>query len=356
MLELATELDGHVNTTFVSFSEGGLCQDFLDKVRERGFTTRELANDTPHLLAARRELHDHLKEIGTDVLCCHGYKANLLGLLAARRLGVPAISVSRGWTGECWKVRVYEWLDRRVLRRMDRVVCVSEGQARKVRAAGVPGDKVVVIRNAVRTERFAASPDATYRRKLESLFAHPPTHILGAAGRLSPEKGFDVLIEACRRLATEDKRDFGVVLFGDGPLREPLQQRIDAAGLTGRFVLGGFTDELDRFMPHFEVFVQSSHTEGMPNVLLEAAAAGVPVVATDVGGTSEVVAAGRTGHLVASGDASALADGIWRLLEDPESTHAMKQAAPDYAAETFGFEKQAARYTHLFERLLNPTI
>lgn len=354
MLELAKEIADDTKTTFVSFSEGGHCQAFLDKAAEHGFDTHALACDTPHLIAATRELHDYVKRIGAHILCCNGYKANLIGLRAARKLAIPIISVSHGWTAECRKVRLYEWLDRRVIRRMDRVVCVSAAQAQKVRRAGVADEKVTVILNAIRTERFQQPHDPQYRQKLESLFTTPPAHIIGAAGRLSPEKGFDVLIDACRSLLVEDKLDLGVVLFGDGFLRDQLQQQIDTAGLTAKVILAGFTDQLDRFMPHFDIFAQSSHTEGLPCVLLEASAAGVPVVATDVGGTAEAVAHGKTGIIVPPADPPALAAAIRRLLKDDSLTSKMKTVAPPHVAAQFTFTQQAQQYRSLFAATRRP--
>src|SRR6185437_11358572 len=94
-------------------------------------------HDTPHLWAALSEITGHLERIEADVLCCHGYKANLVGRLAARRQKIPAVAVARGWTAENLKVRLYERLDRFHLRWMDHVVCVSEAQAARVRRAGV---------------------------------------------------------------------------------------------------------------------------------------------------------------------------------------------------------------------------
>ena len=101
-------------------------------------------------------------------------------------------------------------------------------------------------------------------------------------------------------------------------------------------------------MPHFDLFVQSSNTEGLPNVLLEAAAAGVPVVATNVGGTGEVVADGTTGMLVPPGDATTLKEAIRQLLEDPSQMYEMKTAAPLYVAQRFNFRVQASEYRSLF--------
>ncbi len=343
MLELARELSPDVRTSFISFSEDHLCQDFLEKVRSAGFHGVELEHDTPRLVAAAGELTERLRQMGATILCVHGYKAGLLGLWAGRRCGLPVIAVSRGWTAENGKVRVYEWLDRQALRWMDKVICVSNGQAEKVRNAGVAAERVTVIHNAIRPERFAGPQDANRRAALESLFEHPPKCLIGAAGRLSPEKGFDVLIDACQRLATERTDiDFGVALFGEGRLRGDLQKRINAANLNSRVVLAGYADQFDQLMPHFDLFVQSSHTEGLPNVLLEASAAQVPVVATDVGGTAEVVMDNVTGLIVTPNDAAAPADGVRRLATDRELRDMMGFRASQYVAESFSFTAQAA--------------
>lgn len=351
MLELAREFEPDVATSFLSFSEDGLCEAFLNHVRNAGFVGVRLHNDTPHLIRARKELRQKLAEMRPTVLCVHGYKAGLLGLSAARSLGVPVIAVSRGWTAECWKVRLYERLDRIALRHMDRVVCVSHGQAAKVRRAGVDLAKISVIHNSIRTNRFERPRDDAWRHRLDERFnSAQPTFIVGAAGRLSPEKGFEVLVDAVRLAREQDELNFGVVLFGDGPLKADLQKRIDNAGIGSHFVLAGFTDELDRFMPHFDLFVQSSHTEGLPNVLLEAAAAGVPVVATDVGGTREVVVDGETGLVVPPADAPALAQAVTSLLQNPKLRQAMGERAKTHVRDQFTFAAQAAAYRHLFEQ------
>ena len=136
MLELACALPPEQRSVFVSFSEGQCRHAFLREVRTHGFDGIALRRDTPHFRALLTELTTVLRGCGATVLCCHGYKADVLGCSAVRRLRIPAVAVSRGWTAENLRVRLYEMLDRRVLRWMDRVVCVSEGQAVKVRLAG----------------------------------------------------------------------------------------------------------------------------------------------------------------------------------------------------------------------------
>jgi glycosyltransferase involved in cell wall biosynthesis len=349
MLGLANALSAEYRTAFVLFPEGGRCRAFLGEVGRQGFGGFALASDTPWVRAAVRELSGRLGELGADVLCCHGYKANLLGRPAARRAGIPVVAVSRGWTGESFKVRMYERLDRFTLPWMDRVVCVSQGQAARVRRAGVSGKRVAVIRNAICADRFAA-PLPHGRELLQGFFPEPRRLIVGGAGRLSVEKGFGVLVQAAERVCRQQP-DVGFVIFGDGPLRDRLQHDIALAGLGGRFVLAGFRGDLDGLIPHLDLLALSSFTEGLPNVVLEAMAAAVPVVATAVGGTPEVVAEGVTGYLVPPGDAEALAERLAQLLASPEREE-MGRAGRERVLREFTFAGQARQYERFFEGLL----
>ncbi len=350
MLGLARHLPAEVRSVFLSFREGDRCRPFLSAARQQGLEAIGLEKDTPHLFAAVREIAGHLASVEADVLLCHGYKANLLGRRAARQRGIPAVAVSRGWTGESFRVRLYERLDRFHLRFMDRVVCVSEAQARKVRATGAK--RVRVIHNAVDPGRFAA-PDPRQRTKLARHFRTPKTRIIGAAGRLSPEKGFGVLVAAAERLLRDDP-SLGFLLFGDGACRAELLQQINEAGLGGSFVLTGFRPDLDRFIPHLDLMVLPSFTEGLPNVLLEAFAGGVPVVATAVGGTPELVEDGASGYLVPPRDDAKLAEGIAKALASEEHLRELGARGRQRVEEDFSFRAQVARYLALFEELCGP--
>jgi glycosyltransferase involved in cell wall biosynthesis len=349
MLGLAEHLAPDVTSTLVSFREGGRCAEFLREGAIRGLDVVELTSDTPRLRSATREVTRLLADRGADVLLCHGYKANLIGRVAARRVGIPAVAVSRGWTGESLKVRLYEALDRRHLRLMDHIVCVSDGQAAKVQRCGVPESQVTVIRNSARTDAFA-DPEPAFRDHLQALFPGPVLRVVLAAGRLSPEKGFDVLVEAAVRVCEADPTT-GFVLFGEGVERPRLERRVAELGIGERFRMPGFTRELDRLLPWADVVVLPSHTEGLPNVALEASAAGVPVVATAVGGTPEAVDDGLTGYLVPPGDPASLANALIALLHDEPTRARMGRAGRERMRELFSFEAQAAAYLRLFESL-----
>jgi glycosyltransferase involved in cell wall biosynthesis len=345
MLELAKSMAGEFESAFVSFSENGLCHAFLDEVHREGFEGMTLQYDTPRLIKALRELVRFLKLSEASAIVSHGYKSNAVGLLAANRLGIPIFSVSHGWTGESFRVRLYEALDKRILRWMDKVVCVSAGQAEKVCRSGVPADRCTVIRDAVRAERFG---DRRRDRRdwLKRLFSERPRWLIGAAGRLSPEKGFKVLIDAAA-LVIEQEPDAGFLLFGEGVLRESIEKQIKNLGLEHRFLLMGFRPDIDQFFPNLDLFVQSSYTEGLPNVVLEAFAAGVPVVATDVGGTREIVQHAVNGYLVRAGDSFALSERILEIIADNPRRQIMSVNGRRTVVEHFSFSSQAKEYVRL---------
>lgn len=346
VLGLATAM-AKSRSVFLSFFEKGKAAPFLEQARQRGFEAIGLETNTPNLLGSVREVAGQLRRLQADLLFCHGYKPNIVGLWAARRAKIPVIAVARGWTQATWKVRINETLDRWSLRWMDRVVCVSEGQAVKVRRAGVRTERIVVIHNAIDAARFD-QPAADRVEVLRGCFSDPPRVIVAAAGRLSPEKGFTVLVEAAARVVKEDP-SVAFILFGDGPLRETLTQRITALGLSRRFVLAGFRDDLDQLLPGCDLVVLPSFTEGLPNVALEASAAGVAVVATAVGGTPEVVRDGINGVLVPSGVPGVLAQRILELTKDAHQRRELGLRGKELIRTEFTFAAQAVQYDHLME-------
>jgi len=365
MIELAKTLrERHpdVACCIGSYPEAGHCRPFLEKVTTEGFEAVELVNDFPHLFRARNELKQILIGRKIDILITNGHKARGVSCLLPKSLRIPILTVSRGWTTESLKMRLFNLTDRWFHRRADHVIAVSEGQAAKVIRYGTPPERVTVIRNAIRTERFDAPPDPVLREKLLAMFPNTsaseitndhlqskPLFLLGAAGRLSPEKGYDLLIDAVK-IIRDREFSIGLVIFGEGFLREVLETQIKSLGLQDHIQLPGFTGELDRYLPHFDIFVQSSHTEGLPNVLLESMAARTPVVATNVGGTPEVVDEGVTGLMVPPGNAVQLADAICRLLAAPEKLPAMGTAARERVQTLFTFENQTDRYYELLCR------
>lgn len=358
----------HYSCTVATFGENGGCEPFLAELARTGFEGLRLVHDMPRLLAASREVEGILRRRQIDILCAHGHKARAVGWLACRRRKIPIIGVSHGWTWQNFKTSLYERFDQWMHRRMDAIVAVSEGQAKKIVRTGTPRSRVHVIYNGIDFTRFEKGVESAtvenignheeIRGQLEAFFPVPPRVLIGAAGRLSPEKGFDVLIDAFARFAKTEEgsepQNVGLLLFGDGFLREALQKQINDREIGNRFRLAGFTSELDRFLPHMDIFVQSSRTEGFPCVNLEAMAAGVPVLATDVGGVPEQIESEISGLLVPSDDPEALVGALQRLVASEELRRGLGAAGREKVRREFTCEIQAERYARLFEELVNP--
>ncbi len=349
VLGLCQSLPTSDRSKLLSFGEGGRARPLLERARELGFDAVELRENWPHLRRAAHEVAEHLRAFRADVLCTSGYKPDVVGWWASRLTGVPAVAIAHGWTGATWKVRLNERLDRWAMRRMAAVVSVSHAQAVKVARAGVPADRNVTIHNSVDPHRLAARNHEA-RETLLRFFPKAPDTIVLAGGRLSPEKGFDILIDATARVAPQHPR-VGFLVFGDGPLRTALQSRIEGHHLQDQFVLGGFQSKLDQLLASADMLVLSSHTEGLPVVVLEAMAAGLPIVATRVGGIPEVIEDDVHGRLVNPGDAVDLAAGLQKMLSSPEASQRLGCAARTRAQGHFTFAQQSRKYRDLFTRV-----
>jgi len=352
MLGLSLGLPPSVRTKILCFRDHSSGLPFLKQLEAAGVPAQMIDHANPHFLGMIADVVSQLRSENADLLACHGYKAGVVGWFAARRVGIPVIAVSRGWTAHTLKVRAYESLDRRMLRRMDAVVCVSAGQAAKVARTGIGRDRLHVIHNSVDPARFRDDGSAG-REILESLFASPRSAIIAGIGRQSPEKGFDQLVHAVRLLVRDDDR-VGIVLVGDGPDRPMLEALVRESGLEPNVVFAGFRTDVDRLLPGADILAQSSHTEGLPNVVLEASAAGLPVVATDVGGTSEIIEDGVNGFLVPAADPTALARRLLDLVRSPQLRRQMGDRGRDLVRARFSFARQASEYEALFARIARP--
>ncbi|MBA3505675.1 MAG: glycosyltransferase family 4 protein [Betaproteobacteria bacterium] len=179
-------------------------------------------------------------------------------------------------------------------------------------ALGVDPQRLHHIANGVDIGERAIEPSAS----LHNILGLPKaTTVVGYIGRLAPEKGPDLFLRMARLLAT-DPRDVHFVLIGDGPMRQTLEKMAGELAITNRVHFTGVRDDVDALLPSLVLTVLSSHAEGMPLALMEAMAAGLPVVATSVGGVPELVEHRYSGYLVSPDDPRALADAVKELLDN----------------------------------------
>lgn len=309
--------------------------------RKRGLATFLIDTRSPFSPLSIWQLRGELERLGVDLLITHGYKSNLVGLFASRPLGIPQVPFIRGYTAENWRIRRYETVDRFLVKRFPRVLCVSEITRSQLADSGVPAARIETVHNAV--DAATEIRPTPFRDE----FGIPKDAVvLAAAGRLSTEKGHRFLIAALGLLSSSPP--VHLVLFGSGREESRLRTQAEALNLAPRVHFAGFRDGIPGYLAAADLVVNPSLTEGLPNVVLEAMAAAAPVVATSVGGVPEIVAPGRSGWLVPPGEPEALARAIEEALREPDRARDMGLEARREVQRRFSFEIQAERLTRVY--------
>jgi glycosyltransferase involved in cell wall biosynthesis len=254
------------------------------------------------------------KAFAPDVVIAHGSRGAGVAIPALTGRGAPIAVV------------MHNFRARSIVARADLVIGVSEVVTADLRAR-LPAARVTAVANFASLMR--AAPRAEFR--------DPP--LIGSLGRLHQEKGFDLLLDAAGRLA--ERRTIRVAIAGDGPAAGDLRARAGRLGLDVDFP--GWTSPAGPFLAGLDLFVCSSRTESLGLVVVEAMAAGTPVVATDIEGPRDILAQGRYGRLVAPGSSGALADGIAAALDDPAGALAMARLAQAEAVDAYDLAAGADR-------------
>ena len=276
---------------------------------------------------------DLMDQLDIQVLHTSDLRSNIYGLLARRRrCSVAVVCTAHGWIANTPLRRLMRLLDKALLRAFDRVIFVSHATRDLVPQWWIPDDRSTILHNAL--------PLATYGRAHGDRRRVVPDSarqvVLLNVGRLSPEKGQDLLLFAVARLI----HDYPGILLrfaGIGPMEDRLRALAADLGLTGQVEFLGYVPDMPSLYAEADLVVQSSLTEGLPNVILEAAFLEVPVVATDVGGTREVIEHCHGGWLIEPGSVDALADGVRWFLEHTHEANSMTISARRRVIESFSF-------------------
>jgi glycosyltransferase involved in cell wall biosynthesis len=248
-----------------------------------------------------------------DLVHAHIYASTVAAMAATALRGGPPLVVTEH-SDAAWRSPLAKAVHRSALRRVARVIAVSDTIRDRLIEEGVPRDRVVVIRNAV-TDHGAPRADP---------FLRDGVPLIGTVARLKPEKGVRYFIEAAARLAARCP-EARFVVIGDGPERDELERRAAELGVPVWFL--GARGDVPEFVGFLDVLVLPSLSEGTPLVTLEAMSAGVPVVATNVGGIPYQITDGREGFLVPPADPVAIADALVTLVEDRDLRREMGERA-----------------------------
>ena len=304
--------------TFDRAASGAPANDFIAAVHAAGIDLDIIPERGPFDLSVIPALQNVASKRQPEIIVTNSVKSHFVMWRSRLWKKYPWVAFHHGYTTTDRKMRLYNRFDRFSLPRADLVVTVCDAFARELTTvARVRPEKLRVQHNSIRPAPPAAVEDV--RAWQERLGVSNDQQVILSIGRLSKEKAHADLIEALRRLcAANPDLNVKLLIVGDGPEREALTAAVRAQGMAERVAFAGQVKDVQPFYAMADVFVLPSHSEGSPNVLLEAMAARVPVVATSVGGIPEIVENEKSALLVPVSDPAALAAAIARMLRESD--------------------------------------
>ncbi len=336
---------GDVARIVCLFHEGALAAE----ARSLGIEVLALDKTNGLDIRALRALRAALRDARADVLHTHNAVAHYYAAAAAIGLGIGCVINTRHGMGTVRSAGRLDRLYRAALLGTDVAAAVCHaGRERFVQAGIIPSAKAVVVPNGVAMDGIEARSAAAKAALLGHLGRPGNPLLLGTVGRLSPVKDHATLLQALQQLRASG-RAVELVLVGDGETRSALEAQAHALKIADAVHFLGMRQDVAQLLPAFDVFVLSSTSEGYSLALVEAAAAALPIVATQVGGNADIVVDGRNGHLVPSRSADALAAAVARLADDAMRRESMGAAGRQWALRHGTVEAMGQAYLALYE-------
>ena len=301
-------------------------------------------------MAVLPELRRVIASCNPDILETRNVKSHFLVRLAGLQKRYPWVAWNHGYTSKDRLDRTYNQLDRWSLRGAFRVMTVCRPFAADLRKHGVDGRKITILHNFVKPYARPADEDvARVRREL----GIGDESVIIVVGRMSREKGHADLLQAIGMLVRQPGLPkFRVVLVGDGPESARLAELRSSLGIEDRVVMTGFQRDVAPYYALATIFALPSHSEGSPNVVLEAMSAGLPIAATSVGGVPEILDNGTTGLLVTARDPKEMAEAITRLLTSKELRQKLGSAARRKVESDYTFSAYKRALTQFYVQTL----
>lgn len=317
------------------------CSEVVSAARQRGFRAVDFPTGGRFNPVAIVRLSRQVRRQGYTLLHSHGYKSDLVALFAARIAGVRVVSTPHGWSRERDPaLAFYESLDRILLRFVDVVCPLSSDLQNDLRRWKVPERKIRMISNALDLAEIQEEP-VPARRPDGSI-------VVGYIGQLLRRKNLECLLTAFARLARA-RSELSLTVVGEGSLAAELRRLASALGLDGRVRFTGYRADRLAVLKTFDLLVLPSWREGIPRCLMEAMAARVPVVASDIPGIRELIEDGRTGLLFPPDDPDRLARAIATVLDRKDLRQTLIEQAHVHVAHHFSASRMAEAYADLYE-------
>lgn len=289
----------------------------------------------------------HLNDV--HILHTHGFKSDFYGLFLRRAYGMKLVTTAHGWNPTTARERFFFFLDKKILRHFDSIIVVNQWQREHLMSKGIAEGRLTLIHNGIDTSEFRRNVNGDVFG--QSPYFRKDYFTIGYIGRLSGEKGVKKLLKSMKLLMAHHS-NLKLLIIGEGPLREYLENYSNNLGLQHSVVFTGLIADIKNVYNHLDLLVLPSETEGMPNVVLEALAMEVPVVATNVGGLPEIIDSGSNGFLVKSEDVNGLAEAIDVLIKDEKLREKFASEGRRTVCERFSFEQRMRKEENLYRQLI----
>lgn len=321
--------------------------NFTQRARDLGIDIHEIKQRGTLDRSVGKELAALVDKLRPRLIHAHGYKPVFYTWRICRKRDIVPVATLHGWTGHTPRERFFYYpIERRLLRSFSRIVAVSEDLRETYLRSGGRPEQVTVLLNGVDPQDFEPRPDLRDAVR-ERLGIKPDQIALCGVGRVEPQKRFDVLLEALAQLRQQHP-ECRLFICGTGSKDDELKECIARLKLGQAAVMLGHRTDMRELYHGFDIFVQSSDYEGTPTVLVEAMACRLPIVATDVGGTTQLVRPDKDALIVPRRDPGALSDAIARTIEDTAGTEERLEKARQRVETTLSFRERLNRLQQIY--------
>lgn len=296
------------------------------------------------------KLRKIVRDKNIDIVHAHDYKTNFFTALLAKMEKIIPLSTAHGYTGHTKREKFYYWADKIILKRFPKIVTVSSQLRNELLRKGVSGNAVQVILNGI-------DPNAFKRDKSQCITAREKLNlplekiIIGSVGRLEPQKNYELLLEVFAEFSENNKNVF-LIIAGDGSLKAHLESRVNELNIAENCRLLGHQSDISLIHHALDIYIQSSNYEGTANSVLEAMAFETPLIATDVGGTSELIRDNIDGIIIPPRDRNALRYAIDQVLKDEKASIHRASSARKQVETELSFTTRMEKLESIYDALI----
>ncbi|MCA9306232.1 MAG: glycosyltransferase family 4 protein [Phycisphaerales bacterium] len=340
-----------VDLHLVVFANPSASEDaFVREAAKRGIKVRKIPwSRRKPIFKSARALAPILRELNADIVHAHNVYAEVVAYIAARKTGAKVMNTLYVWADFGWKRNIQQWISARLIRRFDLVTSQCPQTMNETIRRGVPASRQKVLISGIRPLGDRMDPQTRRARRAE-MGMHDDDFVLVNVARLYPEKAQDLLLRAFKRIH-EQRPQTQLRIYGIGPLNAELRALCTSLGLDDCVRFMGFAEDLPSILQCCDMMIHPSHAEGVPLSICEGMRAGLPILATRVGGVPDMITDDRSGCLIPPNDESNLAETAVALIDDETTRKRLGEGARRFIEEEYSLEVAADGLMRTYEEL-----